>query len=85
MGPGCFALGALMTVAGEGQGVSPRTRLFLGTGLLGAFTTFSTFGVETLALAREGRPTAALLSVGLNLLVGVGAALTGSALTRQFL
>jgi CrcB protein len=74
---GCLALGALMAVAETHSAVSPRLRLFLGVGLLGAFTTFSTLGVETLALLREGRPAAALISVGLNVALGLAAAALG--------
>lgn len=81
---GCLALGALMAAA-EGTELSPRVRLALGPGVLGAFTTFSTFSVETLALLREGRAGAALLSVGANLLLGLLAAALGHLLTERLL
>jgi len=74
---GCLILGALMAVAEDSASISPRLRLFVGVGLLGAFTTFSTFSVETLALMREGRSGVALASVGLNLALGLGAAFVG--------
>ena len=47
-------------------------RLFLFTGLLGGFTTFSAFGVETVYLLRRGEWEMAVLYVLLSVLCGVG-------------
>lgn len=74
---GCLALGALLAYVEDIGGFSPRWRLFLATGLLGAFTTFSTFGYETVVLARDGEWTAALGNVALNVVVGLAAVTTG--------
>lgn len=65
---GCFLMGWL---AGRSAGVgAPKDlQLFWGLGVLGAFTTFSTFSVESLNLLRTSGPGALLLNVGLN---GVG-------------
>ena len=52
---GCLAIGALYGIA-EARDVGSGARLFLATGVLGGFTTFSTFGLETVALARDGAP-----------------------------
>jgi CrcB protein len=53
---GCFTIGLLATLAEErGIGTSPTLRLFAITGVLGSFTTFSTFGLESLRLMESGR------------------------------
>jgi CrcB protein len=76
---GCLALGALLSYVESAQGFSPRLRLFLATGVLGAFTTFSTFGYETVALARDGHWSSALTNVALNVVVGLAAVVAGIA------
>jgi len=51
---GCFAIGALAGLTESRQLFGPELRLFVFIGVLGGFTTFSTFGYETHALLREG-------------------------------
>jgi fluoride exporter len=51
---GSLLIGLFEGVAGRPGGLPPIARLFLVTGFLGGYTTFSTFMYETLALAREG-------------------------------
>ena len=51
---GCFLIGLLMTIFEERFIVNPNLRIFLTVGILGGFTTFSTFSYETIALLREG-------------------------------
>ncbi len=69
----------LTVVAGLGlQGIlSPEARLALGTGFVGAMTTFSTFEVETDLLLREGEFGRAAAYVLGNLLIGYLAVLAG--------
>jgi len=69
----------LTVVAGLGlQGIlSPEARLALGTGFVGALTTFSTFEVETDVLLRQGEFGRAAASVIGNLLLGYAAVLLG--------
>jgi len=58
-------------------------RLLLMTGLLGGFTTFSAFGLQTWTLLQEGRPLPAALNAALSLLLCVVAAGAGLALAAR--
>jgi CrcB protein len=60
---GSFLLGALMFLSVEGGMLSPTLRLALATGVLGGFTTYSTFSYETMRLLQGGAATLALLNV----------------------
>jgi CrcB protein len=81
---GCFAIGLLGGLA-ETRGVLTATgRLFLLIGMLGGFTTFSTFGYETLALLREQAVSRAALNVALQLSLGLAAAWGGLATSRAW-
>jgi CrcB protein len=77
---GCLALGV---VAGLGlyHDLGPTARTVLGTGGLGAYTTFSTLTFETVRLAEEGALDEAVGNAAANLLVGLAAAAAGLALT----
>lgn len=66
---GCFLLGILYALGDKI--ISPQLRLFLATGLLGAFTTFSTFSVEALDLLRNGYPMIALSYLTASLVFGL--------------
>ncbi|MGB5687150.1 MAG: fluoride efflux transporter CrcB [Candidatus Electrothrix sp.] len=68
---GCLLIGFLSALVEMKAMFSPETRSFLLVGLLGAFTTFSTFGNETLNLIRESRMEMALLNAGGQVLIGV--------------
>lgn len=68
---GCFLLGLLKGAVDAGGIFSDATRLFLFTGLLGGFTTFSTFGAETVDLLERGQPFAAMLYVGISVFGGI--------------
>jgi fluoride exporter len=79
---GCLVIGFLAALS-ETRGVfAPTTRSFLFIGLLGGFTTFSTFGYETIQLLRAGQVGAGLASVALQILLGLGAVWAGDALAR---
>ncbi len=78
---GCFLLGLLTTLAFS-QAVPEAWRGPLAIGFLGSFTTFSTFGVETVLLAQRGQVGAALLNVAVQLGVGFLAAFAGLGLGR---
>jgi len=51
---GCLVIGALMSAMEERFLVHPSVRIFLTIGVLGGFTTFSSFGFETVSLFRDG-------------------------------
>jgi CrcB protein len=68
---GCFMIGFLTQLA-EARGVfTPETRLFVFIGILGGFTTFSSFGNDTLNLARSGQSLNALANIAANLVLGL--------------
>jgi fluoride exporter len=79
---GCFALGFLAELAQTRQIIGPQLRLFLFIGVLGGFTTFSTFGFETFALARDGQWGSFVGNVGLHLLLCLGAVWAGTVISR---
>lgn len=82
---GCFAIGALSATAGHYAALSnPRILLLLTTGIIGGFTTFSAFGLETVDLLRL-QPTLAMLNVLGNLILGFGAVAGGQMLVKAIL
>jgi CrcB protein len=78
---GCLTIGLLGGLADNAGLLGPSARLFLLVGVLGGFTTFSTFGYETMALLRDRATFAAFLYVGLHLLLGFGAVALGYGLS----
>ena len=79
---GCLAIGFLAGLS-ETRGIfAPTTRSLLFVGLLGGFTTFSTFGYETFQLLRDGQIGAGLGSVALQVTLGLGAVWAGDVLAR---
>lgn len=82
---GCFAISILTTIAEISiTGLHPQLTLFLSTGFIGGFTTFSAFGFETAELLRS-QPTLALLNIIGNLTIGVGAIIIGRFLATSLL
>lgn len=74
---GCFLLGALTELTLDEGLLAPQMRTILGTGFLGAFTTFSTFGVETFRAMEAGEWAVAAANVAINVLAGIALAATG--------
>ena len=81
---GCFLIGLLMTWGVGSIPMRVESRLFLVTGLLGGFTTFSAFGYETMRFLQDGASLMALANLGLNLVAGLAAVLVGSLVARSF-
>jgi len=67
---GCFLIGFLSSLAEEKFLIGPTGRLFLMIGFCGAFTTFSTFMLETANLIKDGQTVYAFLNVMASVAVG---------------
>ena len=68
---GCFAAGAVFYLTEERFLVDPTLRTVVLIGLLGGFTTFSSFGLQTLTLLRDGELGLAVLNVGISNVLGL--------------
>jgi len=77
---GCFFIGLLAYLADMRGLFAPEVRLFLFIGVLGSFTTFSTFEYETYSLFRDGSIVSALINIGTHVLFGLVAVWAGHAL-----
>lgn len=74
---GCLAIGVFLHVIQDRQALGPNARLFLTLGILGGFTTFSSFGYETVQLAAGGQWGAAAGNILGNVVLGIGAVWLG--------
>lgn len=73
---GCFLIGAVYGWSSKNP-LDPTWQLFLTTGILGGFTTFSAFSMETINLMKAGNPYTAILYVFLSVLFGLVATVNG--------
>lgn len=78
---GCFLIG-LFWVLGERVAFHPHVNPFLFTGLIGAFTTFSTYSLESINLLRDGEVLRGLLNIAISNGLGLAAVLVGFACAR---
>ncbi|MFT3891450.1 MAG: fluoride efflux transporter CrcB [Anaerolineales bacterium] len=68
---GCFVIGFLSQLS-ESRGVfTPESRALVFVGILGGFTTFSSFGNDTINLLRDGETVNALANIGANVIFGL--------------
>lgn len=74
---GCLAAGVLAGLVEKHDLFMTDTRLFLFTGLLGGFTTFSAFGLDAIYLVRRGELMTAASYAGLSVIVGIAAVWLG--------
>ncbi len=79
---GCLLIGFLNGLAESRQMLSPEVRTMVLIGFLGSFTTFSTFGYETMSLAQGAEYGRALANIGAHVVVGLLAVWGGNALGR---
>lgn len=80
---GAFLMGFLFIETLERIQMSPAVRTGILTGVIGGFTTFSTFAMETLLLTDEGELGKAALYVMLSLILGLGGVFAGAYLARN--
>lgn len=77
---GCLIVGVLSQLAEARGAFSPETRAFVIIGILGGFTTYSSFANETMNLWRDGEGFLVFLNVTAQLVVGLGAVWLGRVL-----
>jgi fluoride exporter len=82
---GSFLMGVLAGTLALRAEASQPLRLFLATGILGGFTTFSTFSLDAVALWQRGEAGAALLYVAASVGLGLAGLVAGLALARALL
>lgn len=79
---GCLLIGLVGGLAEHRGVLSPEARLFLLVGTFGGFTTFSSFGYDTLALLRGQQAWLALSNVVLHVVFGLAAVWCGLSLAN---
>ena len=80
---GCLAIGAAAGLVESRQLFGPQFRVFALIGVLGGFTTFSTFGYETFAMMRDGEYLRALGNVAAQVICGLALVWFGYVLTAS--
>lgn len=80
---GCLAIGVLLVLVVERWTHRPLARPFLGTGVLGGFTTFSTYAVDIRGLLATGQSALALGYVVGSVLAGLAAVVVGMRVTER--
>ena len=79
---GAFVIGVVMQLAATRVGLSPFVRLFIATGVLGGYTTFSAFAYEAYALGNEGLALQGIVYAAGSVIAGVAAAYCGVVAVR---
>ena len=81
---GCLLIGLIMGLVETKGALSSQAQIFILVGVLGSFTTFSTFGFETLELFRQSRELSALMNIGAHLLLGLLGVWIGLMIAKVF-
>ncbi|GMV92998.1 MAG: putative fluoride ion transporter CrcB [Candidatus Hydrogenedentota bacterium] len=79
---GCLLIGLLGGLAEAREIMHSNARMFVMVGMLGGFTTFSTFGYETFALGRDGESLLALANIAAQVVMGFFAVWAGFTLAK---
>ena len=83
---GCFGMGFFVTVALErGANLTPEVRLMVATGFLGAYTTFSTYGLDTITLLGANQLVLASVYWAGSAILGIISVQVGVVLARSYL
>jgi CrcB protein len=80
---GCLVVGLISQLAESRGALSPEVRAFIVIGILGGFTTFSTFGNETMNLWRDREFWLGLLNIGCHIVPGLGMVWLGRVLGHK--
>jgi CrcB protein len=79
---GCFLFGVIAGIADERSAIGPDARRFLLVGVLGGFTTFSSYTYESFALVRDGQLVSAFANTAGQVVAGFAALWAGYVLAR---
>ena len=79
---GCLLIGFIAGLTDSRELMNDTSRAFVFTGMLGAFTTFSTFSYETMGLLQNGHTSPALTNLGLQIVLGLLAVWAGIQLAK---
>jgi CrcB protein len=82
---GCFVIGVLNMVFAERIPIRMEYRVVLTVGVLGGFTTFSSFGWETFSMANEGQGLRAMMKMLLSITLGFMAVWLGYRLAERWI
>jgi len=80
---GCFIIGLLFGLA-EKNNLSQEWRYFFITGIIGGFTTFSSFSLETINLFKNGQSLLAVLYISISLIIGLLLTIAGMLTFKGF-
>lgn len=80
---GCFAMGLFIEVLGHRLGGSPELRLFIATGVLGGYTTFSAFSLDFATLTERGAIIHGIFYLAASVVLSIGALFAGLWLARS--
>lgn len=79
---GSLAIGALAGLVAGGNDITPSMRAFVMVGVLGGYTTFSTFALEGVELLQSGSAAKAMIYASASVILSIGAATLGFAVAR---